>query len=200
MNTHEHSLKISIFSIIMSVFVEADKVKYLFLPGVRPASIISLDKLWKEKVEPVKKTWTVLPKFFYGLDRWVKRCNLRCCSCGLTYNTIPVGMPVRVVRDNDEIGFEVLYNYCGFLCSMRAIIKIPDISVREQRSTMLRIMFEYYYGVKPQMIPTAPGMEEREDYGGNYSEVEFKHIINKQMIELLGKARDKLDNSTFLLN
>lgn len=188
----------------MSVFKKAETVKFLFLPGVHLEDIVSLDKLWKAEVhEPAptkKKQWTVLPKFFYGLNGWVKRCNLICCSCGYSYNTIPVCMPIRMVKDDGKVGFEIAYNYCGFLCVAKAIGKIPDISTKAQRNAMLRIMFEYYYGIKPAVIPCAPDIEEREDRGGQLSDVEFKRTINKNLTSILEIVIDQLDVKTFLLD
>lgn len=175
----------------MSVFKKSQSTQFLFLPNVHSCDLFSYDTLWKEEpVKPVKKkVWTVLPKFFYGLDTWVHKCNLKCHSCGDTYDSIPVSMPVRMVKDDGKIGFEVEYNYCGFLCASRATSKISNISVRTQRDIMLKLMFEYYFKVKPEEIPPAPDNSEREEYGGTMTNTEFRKIIEKRMEELLSATR-----------
>ncbi len=170
----------------MSIFTRDKDPLVLVLKGVSLSELVSIDKLWgsddSPDTEKRKPKYCKLPEEFFGLDTWVLKSNLRCCRCRLKYNTIPISMPIRVVRnDTGQIGFKVKYNYCSFPCCMKAIASITDTSLREYRMEMLKIMFKYFFNIDlgTKTIDGSPDTDNLEEYGGDLTQADFRKKINK---------------------
>jgi hypothetical protein len=151
----------------MSVFTKVKAAQFLFLPGIHSSDLIITPK----KAPKTKRKR--MPKFFSDLASWPKTSNLYCCNCSYRYESIPVGMPIRMVY-GETMQFELTYNYCGFKCLATAISRLPDRNTKEQRFMMMKLLYERFHGKPPGEIEFAPTIEERADHGGNLNESDFK--------------------------
>ena len=194
-----------------SLFSRYTAPSVLILPDLSLKDLVSLDSLWGEYdaeslsgLDKKKTKYTKLSKKFFGLDKWVMECNLECCSCHFNYNTIPISMPTRIIKNEEgDIGFSVDYNYCSFPCCMSAISKITDTHMREYRLEMLKLMFRYFFGIElaKKTIECAPGPEDREDHGGSLSKHDFKKKINKLTLYLIDESKTLIiDSKSYILN
>lgn len=195
----------------MSFLTKYSAPNVLFLPNVSFRDIVSLDKLWGDHdtaetngKNRKKSRHTKLPKEFFGLDTWVLESNLSCCSCHFKYNTIPISMPIRLIKNQKgDVGFAVDYNYCSFPCCAHAIVSINDTYLREYRMEMLKMMFKYFFCIdlEKKSIDTSPGVEEREDHGGDLSPLDFRKKINRIITFLLNDIKqDDIDINKYILD
>lgn len=190
----------------MSIFTREKEPSVLILKGVSLSELLSIDDLWSDstnsKEVKAKLKYCKLPEEFYGLDTWILKSNLQCCYCGLTYTTIPIGMPIRYIkREDGKSGFQVRYNFCSFPCCMKQIVNtIHDTSLREYRMTLLKLMFNAFFNtdIGSETIEMAPDKLELQEYGGNLTIDDFKKKINRTTSRLVDMR--KLDKTQYLLS
>jgi hypothetical protein len=191
----------------MSIFIRDSEPDVLILPGVTLNDLVSIDQLLgssneeEEKTPREKPKPSKLPEEFYDLETWPLSTNLKCCFCRLRYTTIPVSMPTGIIKDDmGKKGYKVQYNYCSFLCCIKAISNIKETFMREFRLAMLEKMFKCYYKVNVQIqsLKEGPDVDTLIDYGGDETPQGFRKKINKIMNKTLAGAQN-IDPAMYIL-
>ena len=189
----------------MSVFTRDSDIVVLVLPGVSLSELISIDKLWgdiegESQPEIDKQKPTKLPDYIFNLTEWPQRCNLKCKTCHMRYNTIPIPMPIKsITNSKGNCGFARKFSYCSFPCCMRDISRIVDTRTREYRFELLKLMFKYVFNMDmtSYSFECSPDPDELEDYGGEMTEDEYRKKINKMTNKMIQGSL--ADPKSFLL-
>jgi hypothetical protein len=154
----------------------------LLLSGISREDYVPVEDIFEEKLcENIKSDFTPtvmpydrIPAVFTSLSKWPISTNLRCWSCGFTFDDRPKFIPTYM-RENEQgvIEFGVLGNTCTFNCSARWINdNMHDNAAWTARNELYWVYF-YFTGYKVTKITPAPSRTELQMYGGNLTEEAF---------------------------
>jgi hypothetical protein len=159
----------------------------LRLTGIRLADCVDIEEVADgrllEGTEPAEdpasySTPDKIPSVFTGLDTWPTNTNLRCWSCGFTFDDSPKFV-ARYAREGDSGGIEfgVLGNMCTFNCAERWIEShLGGRASNEERwryQDNLCLAYLMFTGRRVSRIAPAPDRTELLAYGGELDEDAF---------------------------
>jgi hypothetical protein len=163
----------------------------LFLRGCFVSACNNIEDLFDERlVESCSNTkiydthdnkYNNIPRVFTSLDSWIKKTNVKCWSCTLTFDTIPLFVPTAI---SDPIAptktfcdMDVLGNFCSWACSSRYVHISSDSHVKWERYEMLKLLHKIMTGTRVSEIEQAPCPTIMVQYGGKSTKQEYKKIL-----------------------
>ena len=150
----------------MSGFVTYKTPKILFIKGVFAENCKQMDELLEERLldeedaqeETLKPIFTGLPQLYYGMDKWVTNCNIKCHNCGKFFTTVPKFVPRFVdkgVDGNMIAGTEGCFD--KWPCVIKYIeLRYPRISKRQEKIQMVLLLYQNMEGREISYIPSIP--------------------------------------------
>ena len=117
----------------------------------------------------------ILPDFIDANNRksWPTRTNIHCWWCSLKFDTPPISLPIKCVKNT----FHVMGCFCSYNCAMAYNMKNSEKSAWE-RSSLLHLLMKKDLGVSKTIV-SAPPKEIMSIYGGTVSIKEYKkNLIN----------------------
>lgn len=167
--------------------------KLLFVKGVFLKDCIPIDDIFEQQliesldVEEFVTSYKSLPSIFNNLDTWQKTTNLKCWSCDLGFNTVPVFIPKGI--DSLPKGNYNITTYgcfCSFNCAaaynnLHNVKICKNINVRD----MLLFLYRVFEQKTPREILPSPSKYVMKHYGGTVDILEFQ----KKIYELQGQMK-----------
>ena len=116
--------------------------------------------------------------------KWPKHVNIACYWCSEFFETIPVGVPVRVEIKKTGSGKKqttnnIYYcedNYCTFECAVADLFKQKKGNYRERYSLLCFLYKEAHKLPKVKKIKSALPKKALERYGGPHSVDKFREL------------------------
>lgn len=159
-----------------------------------------------------------IPMIFTGLESWPKSTNVLCWHCSRSFKTRPWPEPqsidplskgsvgrvipsAQVVKIPDKpTKKEYSIGTRGIFCSANCVVAYvevhtKDIVERNNKISMLLLLYEIFTGIRVTYIDPAPSPTEMIQYGGSLTEPEFQ----KKLDDMNEKARGKT-YETFVTN
>lgn len=145
----------------------------------------------EEKKGPSEETYDRLPDEYVEAlsDSWPKSCNLRCWSCGFTFQGPPCFIPVsmREVEAPDPdtghvhptVAFRRMGVTCTFNCAATCISNRLRGEKERQARELLLHLYHSMHGERPARIVEAPDRTELQAYGGSLSDKEFWEKLHR---------------------
>lgn len=163
-----------------------DEYKFLFINGVFIKDCMTLDDLFEQKFinkftdnHIEKKIYDKIPNTFTAVDNWIKKTNLKCWSCHLNFDTMPIFIPKLIENMNNSLIMYTKGCFCNFSCAMNYIntynTNICDKITEKQK---LLLLYKIIYKKKINDIKMSPSVYNLEYYGGSYTEAEYKNAIS----------------------
>jgi len=143
--------------------------------------------------ERVKIKYTLVPKHYSCMNNWIKTSNLLCWNCHLSFDTIPLFVPVGTVPKANDINPGIKYiipygNTCSFGCTMNYIIENNDINIpnkNESRRLLYRILAEVTMDIK--IISPHPSYKVLKLYKGHSGITTQEYIQKYRTVKVLIK-------------
>lgn len=162
--------------------------KILFIKGVFIKDCIQIDDLFeKQLIEQLDKDEQIvkyekLPTLFTDIDSWIRKTNIKCWNCDLTFDTQPIFIPKLIEPATTVSGYSVSVHgcFCSFACALKynniTNTKLCDnLRVRE----MLKFLYKLFYNRNIETIYEAMNKTKMKQYGGDMELFEYKDLINE---------------------
>lgn len=116
--------------------------------------------------------------------KWPKHVNIACFWCSEFFDTIPVGIPIKVetkkVGNGKKLKTKNIYycedNYCTFECAVADIFKQKHGNFRERYSLLCSLYKEAHNLSKVKKIMSALPKKALARYGGPHSVEKFREL------------------------
>ncbi len=122
----------------------------------------------------------MIPSNFTSLDEYPKYTNLKCWSCSLNFNTIPIFVPTFIQTTSDNINIGIRGNMCSFNC---ASLWIDTMSINLEEKWNLHqnlcLLFFIMTGKFISYIKPAFCKTKLKAYGGEWDEKTFVQEMKK---------------------
>jgi hypothetical protein len=163
--------------------------KILFIKGVFIKDCMLIDDLFEQQIiEQLNQdeddiiVYNKIPSTFISINDWPEKTNIKCWTCDLNFDGIPVFIPKLIEPAPTESGYSmgVLGCFCGFNCCMSYNNThnkklCQNIRTRE----MLLFLHKIFLNYRVKEIYESPSKYMMKQYGGDTDPIEYKKLISK---------------------
>lgn len=123
-----------------------------------------------------------LPSVFTNIDSWVKRSNLLCWNCNLSFKTTPIFIPgviepstTKNKTSEKNLTISVHGVFCYFGCALQYIeTRNYTLSSRAESLNKLKLLHKLFYNKKIKELSYYPNPMQLKQFGGDLSTEEFE--------------------------
>jgi hypothetical protein len=109
-----------------------------------------------------------LPKKFTTLEMWPKSTNLKCWSCDLNFDNIPIFLPTNIYNESGQITMDVHGVFCWFPCAVRYLrVQLSGDNLSNDRFRMLLALYKVIVGKSVVYIPQGVDKCCRQEFCGD---------------------------------
>lgn len=109
-----------------------------------------------------------------------ERTDLRCWHDHHTFNTSPIGLPIKYTPKNKTVNdyFTTIGVFCSFPC---CLAYINENNCKDEYKESKSLLFSLYYKIYGKEYPdiVAPSYKCLKDYGGKLNITEFRNNFSK---------------------
>jgi hypothetical protein len=156
----------------------------LFLPGVYKRDCKKIDDIFADRLlndNTEYQRYDKIPISFTDLESHPKTTNLACWNCTRLFKGRPYFEPQAISPSGyKKITITTNGVFCSPQCVRRYInVYTKDLSERNNKISMLKIVCEIFTGYKFDEIYPAPAHTELIQYGGTLSSYDFQKKLHK---------------------
>lgn len=140
----------------------------------------------------------IMYEFIDGNNRkeWPKNTNIYCMWCSHPFDTLPIALPEKLVKDK----FYLSGCFCSFNCAASYNFNQNTYNIWE-RYSLLNLLYKKIYNTKPIKIKLAPPRETLKIFGGFMTIEEFRKnfltnnsysVITPPMISLVPRIEENI--------
>lgn len=141
------------------------------------------------KTNNVEKKWDKIPPEFRSKENWINSINLKCPTCSLAIEEVPVPLPAYIV--NDPLTKEIIFKgiksvHCSWTCASmyNTVFHDNDETSYFALKELFRIWNDYEYLID---IPIGVPHILMEEYGGNINVKQWKLANDSILREALSR-------------
>lgn len=166
----------------------------LFLKGVFKKDCTSIEDIFDNRITEESEfiagndafinenKYDKIEKKFVNLKSWHSSVNIKCWSCCLQFDNVPVFIPTSIDQPSEESEYgemDVLGVFCSFNCAVWYIERHCEEERKWEYKNMLKILFKIFKGKDINEIKPSKDRWCMVQYGGNMNPNEYReHIYN----------------------
>jgi hypothetical protein len=158
----------------------------LFINGVFIKDCIPNDDIFEQQIIDQLKTespvdiYNKIPSIFTNNETWIKKTNLKCWYCDLTFANIPVFIPKLIEPINTGYNICTHGSFCSFCCALaynntHNTRICENIRVKE----MLLFLYKIFTGSAVSEICESPSKYLMQQYGGDLDPMTYRNNVQE---------------------
>jgi hypothetical protein len=163
--------------------------KILFIKGVFIKDCIQIDDLFEQQIiEQLNQDeddiiiYNKIPSTFTCMNTWPTKTNIKCWTCDLNFDGVPVFIPKLIEPSPTDSGYSmgVLGCFCGFTCAMTHNNLFNGKLCQNIKSRdMLMFLYNIFLNHHVKEIYESPSKYMMKQYGGDVDPISYKKLISK---------------------
>jgi hypothetical protein len=172
---------------------EYDVKLIIFIKGVFINDCVPLDDVFETRImeqfdsENTIITYNKFPTIFTNIGTWIKKININCWYCDLSFDDIPIFIP-KIIENSgttNEYKIITLGCFCSFCCAMSYNnLYFPKICDNINNKEMLKYLYKIFNNVKIKEILQAPNKYIMSQYGGDIDVFTYRNELNSIKLEM----------------
>lgn len=170
--------------------MDFEEINILILKGVFLNDCKDIEDIFEDELIQTTNTYSInedpkiynkIPSIFTTKELWIKKTNILCWYCNLSFSNMPVFIPLNISKNENGQYMEVYGNFCSFSCAQGFINNYNDYFLKNkwQIQELLKLLYRKMYNKTIDIIYPSPSKYTLEKYGGSKKEKQFKEeIIN----------------------